>query len=154
MSDSTVNFKLLRHALATIRHRADKTLSNSTEGFEGFELGNGVRIPAHHLDHIGEVLIYAAKNLDPKMTQLPEGRDKSWKARIVLFHQIIESLDHAFSDNIEVLEESVYRLLQGPIADAMTHIGQLAMLRRCAASPVERENHYQAHIKSIDRSRS
>jgi hypothetical protein len=40
------------------------------------------------------------------------------------------------------------RLLQGPFSDAMTHAGQLALLRRLAGAPVPPENFIVANIES------
>ena len=38
------------------------------------------------------------------------------------------------------------KLFQGPIADALTHVGQLAMMRRAAGAPVKGENYFVADI--------
>ena len=44
------------------------------------------------------------------------------------------------------LHAPVERLLQGPVADALTHTGQLAMLRRLAGVPIRGESFYDAAI--------
>ena len=37
-------------------------------------------------------------------------------------------------------------MFQGPIADALTHIGQIGMMRRMAGAPVRGENYFKADI--------
>ena len=46
------------------------------------------------------------------------------------------------------LSEGPARLFQGPVADALTHVGQIAMLRRMAVCPISGENYFVAQIET------
>src|SRR6185503_14650582 len=65
------------------------------------------------------------------------------------FHDMLEDLGRHIETGSPLLEGmSAERLLQGPFSDAMTHAGQLAMLRRLAGSPVAPEDFSRAEIRS------
>ena len=64
---------------------------------------------------------------------------------VARFFRSLEALD-AYLASDATLGWSAERLFQGPIADALTHTGQLTMLRRLAGAPVRGENYARAMI--------
>jgi hypothetical protein len=137
--------QLLKHFLAALAYRAQKALRDAPAGFGDFRPQEGVRSPAELVRHMASVLGYAC-------TFFTGGRYRpdplpTLDAEIARFHQMIETLaGHIGSAAPLVDGVTTERLLQGPLADAMTHVGQLAMLRRLAGAPVPPENFVFAEI--------
>ncbi len=136
---------MLVHFLAAIAYRAQKALRGCPDEFGSFSAGNNVRTPAQLVQHITSVLGYARTffiggSFRPE--PLPALSDE-----IERMHQMIESLAEHIRSGAPFLNGlTEERLLQGPLADAMTHVGQLAMLRRLADAPVPPENFIVAEI--------
>src|SRR6267143_733394 len=138
---------LLRHFLAALAYRTQKALRDAPAEFESFQAGDGVRTPKELVCHMTSVLGYArtffigGQYRPEALSSLPE--------EVGRFHEMLEDLNRHIEAGDPLLEDmSAERLLQGPFADAMTHAGQLAMLRRLAGTPVPPENFIVADIKS------
>ncbi|HEU4479329.1 MAG TPA: hypothetical protein VFR80_12490 [Pyrinomonadaceae bacterium] len=137
--------QLLRHFLAALAYRTQKAVREAPSDFDHFRSGPGVRTPAELLCHMTSVLGYArtcfiggAYRPEP----LPSLRDE-----IQRFHEMLESLADHLQNRSPLLEGMTEeRLLQGPFSDAMTHAGQLALLRRLAGTPIPPENFIVADI--------
>jgi hypothetical protein len=137
--------KLLHHFLAALAYRTQKALRDAPADFGHFQGPEGVRTPARMVCHMTSVLGYARTFLvggkywpDP----LP-----SLQEEIVRFHEMVQDLARHIEAGSPFVEGmSAERLLQGPFSDAMTHAGQLAMLRRLAGAPVAPENFIWADI--------
>ena len=136
--------EMLRHFLAALAYRVQKTLRDAPEGFETFSPGNQVRTPHELLCHITSVLGYARTffigGFYPRPVPLELTRD------IATFHDILADLSRHLSHNSPLDGTDEERLLQGPFADAMAHAGQLAMLPRLYGSPIPPENFIVADI--------
>lgn len=139
----------VRHFLAALAYRLQKSIREAPESYWEFQAGEGVRTPRRLVWHINSVLTYAllvlqTGNYDYR-TSLgdldPEGE-------VARFHTTLEALDHELSSRTDLSDETLLRLLQGPLSDAMTHAGQLAVLRRLAGSPVKAENFIKADIRA------
>ena len=135
---------LLRHFLAALAYRTQKALRGSTPAFGDFRAAPGVRTPRELVHHMTGVLGYARTffvggTFEAEL--LP-----SLAAEVARFHEMLESLGHAI-DTAEPNGVTHEQLLQGPLADAMTHAGQLALLRRLAGSPVPAENFLKADVR-------
>lgn len=133
-----------RHTLATLAYRGGKTLAGAPEGFGSYTARPGTRTPGQILAHIGDLLDWAL--------WLCEGEHRwnastplSWDAEVSRFFAGLERLDHRLASD-RPLGCPLEKLFQGPIADALTHVGQLAMLRRMAGAPVRAENYFRADI--------
>ncbi|MCX6594386.1 MAG: hypothetical protein NTZ56_22960 [Acidobacteria bacterium] len=135
---------MLRHVLATLAYRAGKALRGAGPEFARFSAGEGVRTPVEILAHMSDLLDWALSyTLDaPVWVAKPAGE---WEAEVARFHAALETLDERLAA-AEPLKVSQERLFQGPLADALTHTGQLTMLRRMATAPVRPENYFQASI--------
>jgi hypothetical protein len=140
----TAERRLLQHFLAAIAYRAQKALRGAPGAFAEFSAGNNVRTPHELVWHMTGVLGYACTFFRGGVWQ-PD-KLESFAAEIARFHQVLEDLGAALEKDTPVREISMEQLLQGPLADAMTHVGQLAILRRLAGSPVPPENFVRAVI--------
>ncbi len=123
--------KMLRHFLAALAYRTQKALRGAPEDFGSFSIGEGVRTPAELLRHMTSVLGYS-RTFFIGGTYRPEPLP-SLGDEIVRFHELIEDIARLIETG-EPFREGVTpeRMLQGPFSDAMTHAGQLALLRRLA----------------------
>ncbi len=135
---------MLRHTLATLAYRGGKALRGAPAGFAVYRAAPGTRTPGEILAHIGDLLDWGAA--------LAEGRHEwhdspavSWVEGTARFFAGLKALDEALATAAGpgLPAEQVF---QGPIADALTHVGQISMLRRMAGSPVKGENYYKSHI--------
>jgi len=143
MTDDQRN--LLRHFLAALAYRTQKALRGAPAEFGDFNAGSEVRTPNELVRHMTSVLGYARTYFvggQYRPAPLP-----SFLEEIERFHQMLESLSAHIRDGDPLAEQTTCeRLLQGPFSDAMTHAGQLAMLRRLAGIPVPPENFIVADI--------
>lgn len=139
--------ELLRHFLAALAYRTQKALRAAPEEFGNFRVHEGVRTPAELVRHMTSVLGYARTFFiggDYRPAPLPSLKDE-----IKRFHEMLEDISSQLVAGSPLLQEmTAEQLLQGPFSDAMTHAGQLAMLRRLAGSPVPPENFIVADITS------
>ncbi len=138
--------ELLRHTVATLAYRGGKAVRGAPAGFGDFRLREGTRTPAQILSHVGDVLDWAlaiARGEEVWKDAAP----LAWEAEIARFFEGLGRFD-AYLASAAPLSGSPERLFQGPIADALTHVGQIAMLRRLAGSPVKGENYFRAEIRA------
>lgn len=136
---------LLRHFLGAIAYRTQKALRDAPPGFEQFRAADGIRTPSQIVRHMTSVLGYAGTFYIGGMDRPDELPSLEEEAR--RFHGMLKELAHHIEAGTELRDGMTpERLLQGPLADAMTHAGQLAMLRRLAGSPVPPENFIVAEI--------
>lgn len=144
MSDSKRD--LLRHTVATLAYRAGKTLRGAPAEFAGFRAGTSSRTPAEILAHMGDLLDWACWMAEGEHRWHP-CEPLPWDREVARFFAGLERLDRRLAAP-EPLGFPPEKLFQGPIADALTHTGQLAMLRRLAGSPVRGENYFRAEIEA------
>jgi len=132
----------LRHLLATLAYRGGKCLRDAPEGFARFDACG--KTPVAILAHLGDLLGWSLtlaqgegqwRNQDP----LP------WAEETARFYANLERLDQFLASEAP-LQAEWQRLLAGPLADALTHVGQLAMLRRLAGAPLAPENYFKAAV--------
>ena len=137
---------LLRHFLAALAYRTQKALRDAPPEFDNFQAAGEVRTPVELVRHMTSVLGYARTFFiggHYRPEPLP-----SLKEEIIRFHSMLEELARHIEAGTPLLQGmSAERLLQGPFSDAMTHAGQLAMLRRLAGVPVPPENFIVADIE-------
>ena len=136
--------EMLRQFLASIAYHASKALRNTPDGYPDYELGSGVRTPKSLIHHITGVLTYAHSFFEHYDTTYFD--TMSWDEEIQGFYDVLARLDKSLQEKTPS-EVSQEQLLQGPLSDAMAHVGQLLILRRMAGSPVPSENFIYADIK-------
>jgi len=136
--------ELLRHTLATVAYRAARALEGAPDHFAGFA-GAG-RLPVQILSHMGDLIDWALSVAMGQERWHPT-QPRAWAQEKQRFFESLQTFD-AFLATGGTLHAPVERLLQGPVADALTHVGQLAMLRRLSGSPTHGESFFDADIKA------
>jgi hypothetical protein len=134
----------LRHALATLAYRLGKVLRGTSAGFRDFQAGPTVRTPGQILAHIGDLMDWALSQVEGRK-QWRDSEPRNWEQEIARFFAALEALDQRIADQ-GLGAASAEKLFQSAIADALTHTGQLALLRRMAGIPVRPENYAAADI--------
>jgi hypothetical protein len=136
--------ELLRHALATLAYRGGKTIRNAPEGFATFQAGEGVRTPGQILAHSGDLMDWGLSMAIGRQ-QWHNSEPQPWEKEVERFFAALKKFDDYLASE-ESLHAPVEKLFQGPIADALTHIGQIAILRRLAGESIRAENYFVADI--------
>ena len=136
--------EMLRHALATVAYRGAKAVRNAPAGFAEFHSCDGMRTPGQILAHIGDLFDWALSIAEGKQAW-NDSKPLPWDAEVARFFASLKAFDD-FLVSGEPLQASAEKLFQGPIADALTHVGQISILRRMAEAPVKAENYYRADI--------
>ena len=133
---------MLRHTLATLRFRLGRALDGAPADFGDFR-PTGVRAPVEILAHMGDLMDWALRqaNGSPEWTV---AAPLAWDDGVARFFAALEKLEARVSAGPVACEET--RLFQGPIADALTHTGQIALLRRMQGAPVKPMNYFKAEI--------
>jgi hypothetical protein len=142
--ETSVSRRLLQHFLAAIAYRTQKALRDAPDGFASFRAGTNVRTPHELLWHMTSVIGYARTMLHGGEFQ--PSWVPSFAAEVCRFHETLAALRDDLANPALVARITDEQFLQGPLADAMTHAGQLAMLRRMEGSPVPSENFIFAHV--------
>ena len=136
--------QLLRHTVATLAYRGGKALRGAPAGFESFRAGPTTRAPGEILAHLGDLLDWAL-SLANGQQKWHDSPPLAWDAGADRFFGALEALDGRLADTAP-LGASPEKLFQGPLADSLTHVGQIALLRRLAGAPVRGENYLRADI--------
>jgi hypothetical protein len=135
----------LRHTLATLAYRAAKALSEAPSEFSSFRPGTGSRAAGEILAHMCDLMDWALSQARGKQ-QWRNSKPQSWNQDSKRFFAAVTALDDYLESGAELHTEPG-KLFQGAVADALTHVGQIAMLRRLAGSRVRGENYYRAKIE-------
>jgi hypothetical protein len=141
---STSDRAFLRHTVATLAYRGSKVVRDAPPHFAAFPLEEGSRTPSRILAHVGDLLDWAHWMARGEQ-RWKDSEPLEWDLEVARFFAALERLD-AYLAGEEPLRSSAEQIFQGPIADALTHVGQLAMLRRLVGSPVRGENYAKAAI--------
>jgi hypothetical protein len=137
---------LLRHTVATLAYRGGKAIRGAPAGFAEFRAGESTRTPGQILAHIGDLLDWALSKANAA-TKWRNSQPGGWDKDSERFFAGLEAFDARLASE-KPLGCSAEELFQGPIADALTHVGQICMLRRLAGGPVRGENYAKAKIKA------
>lgn len=142
-TDPTRQF--LRHTVATLAYRGGKVLRDAPDNYPSFRAGETTRTPSQILAHVGDLLDWALSQATGNerwndATPLP------WEQEVERFYNALNALDACLASDVP-LGRSCVQIFQGPVADALAHFGQLAMLRRLAGQPVRGENYAVAEIE-------
>jgi len=135
---------MLRHELATLAYRGGKAVRGAPPEFAAYRLSSTTRTPAEILAHIGDLLDWSLA-LAQGRRDWHDSPPLGWDQEVARFFAALEALDRRLAAN-EPLGCPAEKLFQGPLADALTHVGQLAMLRRLAGCPMRGENYFVAAI--------
>ena len=134
---------VLRHLVATLAYRAAKVLRDAPPGFATASFGDATRRPVLIVAHLGDLMAWAVSQCGGEYVWKAEGGDE-WDVEVDRFFSNLAALDQAIAS--ERFAGSIETLIQAPLADALTHVGQLAMLRGMAGTPIRPESYARAAI--------
>jgi len=144
LPDTISGRDLLRHSVATIAYRAGKIVRDAPQGYVDFKATETTRTPLQILAHIGDLFDWALAISKGQ----PSWRDATplpWPDEVQRFFDALKRFDDYLASS-EPLHASPDKLFQGPVADALNHVGQLAILRRISGDPIRAENYFKADI--------
>lgn len=135
---------LLRHLVATVAFRTRVALADAPPNFAHFRVAESSRTPAETLAHIGDLLIGSKYLLQGEVVLL-RSKPLCWEEEIARFYSTVAELD-SFLDSDASLVHPIENMVQGPIGDALAHVGQIVMLRRIFGSPVCETAYFTAEV--------
>lgn len=136
--------ELLRHTVATLAYRGGKTLKEADAEFGIFHASEKTRAPVEIVAHIGDLLAWGL-SIAKGEESWSGGKPKGWDYEVERFFSGLQKFDDYLASDAPLCCPAE-KLFQGPIADALTHVGQIAMLRRLAGDPMRGENYFVAEI--------
>lgn len=136
--------ELLRHTVATVAYRGGKAIRDASQTFADFKIGENPRTPAQILAHIGDLFDWAL-SIAHGQQKWNNSQPLPWEQEIERLFATLKTFDDFLASAAE-MKVAPEKLFQGPVADALTHVGQLAMLRRLAGVAMRGENYYVAEI--------
>lgn len=139
----------LRHVLVTLAYRFEHTVSDAPPGFAAFDAGGGVRTPLALVRHLRRLVRFAAAQWTGAEFADAEPLDwfhelQGWTADVRAFDALLRARPEPGGDI------GAHQVLQGPLLDATTHVGQLAMLRRMAGAPVAGQVYWKVEMAELD----
>ena len=136
--------QLLRHTVATVAYRAGKALRGAPELFASFKACESSRTPVQVLAHMGDLYDWAMALARGENAWF-DSQPLEWKTEVQRFFATLKKFDDYLASSAP-LHTPAEKLFQGPIADSLSHIGQIAMLRRMANCQIKGENYFVAEI--------
>jgi hypothetical protein len=135
---------LLRHTLATLAYRGGKAIRGAPASFADYSASESSRTPGQILAHLGDLMDWAL-SIAQGQQKWQNSAPLAWEKESERFFTALKKFDdYLASDKALAVPEE--KLFQGPVADALTHVGQIAMLRRMAGSKIKGENYFVATI--------
>ncbi len=134
--------QLLRHAVAALAYRAARALDGAPDHFAGYAAAG--RTPVQILAHMGDLFAWAL-SISVGQEEWHNAQPRPWAEEKTRFFSALKAFDDFLASDVP-LAAPIDRLMQGPVADALTHVGQLAMHRRLSGSPAIGENFFIADI--------
>lgn len=138
--------QMLRHCTATLAYRAGKALRGAPPEFAGFRPEASARTPEQILAHMGDLLDWGLSIAQGRQTW-NNSTPLPWDEEVDRFFSALQRFDD-FLASEQPLDKPAERLFQGPIADALTHVGQLTIVRRLSGAPIRAENYFVAAIEA------
>jgi hypothetical protein len=146
MNSQETSRQMLRHTVATLAYRAGKAIRGAPDSFAIYSTGEKGRTPAQILAHMGDLMDWALSIARGKQ-QWHDSKPLPWAEEVERFHKALKALDDYLASS-QPLGAPPEKLFQGAIADALTHTGQINILRRMAGCPIRAENYYRAEISA------
>ncbi|MGB7069580.1 MAG: hypothetical protein WBD22_08805 [Pyrinomonadaceae bacterium] len=136
--------QLLRHMVGTVWFRGSIALANAPARFAEFRVTEDTRSSAEILAHIGDLLVGSYRLMNGEFVE-PVSKPLPWSEETSRFAAAVKDLD-VFLASDTPLAYPVEQFVQGPIGDALTHVGQIVMLRRIAGVPIQHVPYFSAEI--------
>lgn len=138
------NRELLRHVVATIAFRGGIAIRDVPDHFANLRITAETRSPVEILAHIGDLLVGSHHLLKGEFVEV-RSEPLAWNDEVDRFYSALRQLD-AFLATDSTLAHSPEKMIQGPIGDTLTHVGQIVILRRIACIPVKEESYFAAEV--------
>lgn len=137
--------RVVRHLLAAVAYRASRPLRNAPQGFDRVRAGDDSMTAAELVRHMTNVLAFAVASVGgtPRIQHEP----LEWDGEVRRFYAVLAGLDEQFAVGAHLEPGGDLQLVQGPLADVLTHIGQLNALRRKAGAPIGAESYIRADVR-------
>jgi hypothetical protein len=135
----------LRHAVATVAYRAGKTMRGAPASFATYKVAPSTRTPVEIVAHLGDLFDWALRMARGEM-KWTTATPQPWPAECARLFAALKAFDDHLASPSPIAYE-ITRLFQGPVADALTHVGQLAMLRRLSGAPMKGESYNRADVR-------
>ena len=148
MSDHDPKIGLLRHLIVTVAFRCRVAIANAPEDFAEFRAAKDARSPAETLAHLGDLMAGSLHLLKGEFVELVSV-PLPWEQEVERCFAAMRELDAFLASDPEIAFP-VEKFVQGPIGDALTHVGQIVLLRRISGSPVRAEPYFMADIELGD----
>jgi hypothetical protein len=136
--------ELLRHLVATLAFRGGIAVADAPENFSEFRAGESARSAGETLAHLGDLIQGSLCLMKGEFVYL-QSPPQSWAEDMKRFFAAVEEFDSYLASGAP-LAHPIEKIVQGPIADALTHVGQIVMLRRLAGKPIRAESYFTAEI--------
>jgi hypothetical protein len=134
----------MRHALATLAYRTAKALRGAPDTFASFRAAPESRTPLEIVAHMGDLMDWSLSMVRGQ-ARWNGATPQAWETECARFFESLEAFDSALAGT-EPVPYELTRLFQGPVADALTHTGQLTMLRRLHGAPMKGESYNRADV--------
>jgi len=135
---------VVRVLSATLAYRAAKVLRDVPVGFDMMTVAASARRPVQIVAHLADLMAWGTSLARGGYVWKAAGSE-DWSIEVQRFFDGLAALDREIA-TAPPSAESVVQLIQGPLADALTHVGQLAMLRGIHGAPVRPESYARAEI--------
>jgi hypothetical protein len=136
---------MLRHLVATLAYRASKSMRGANADFAVYRMSPTSRTPVEIVAHMGDLFDWAL-TMAQNRTAWADSPPQPWDLEVARFFAALTTFDQFLATDAPIDEATLQKLAQGPVADALTHTGQLTMLRRAAGSPIKGESYARADI--------
>ena len=143
MAADSLSVSTVRHLVATLAYRASQVLRDAPDGFAEFGSGSATRRPVQIVAHMADLMAWAL-TLARGEYEWKAGGGGEWTHEVTRFFEGLRALDAELESDPRAAD--LEKLIQGPLADALTHVGQLAMLRGMMGAPVRPEAYARAAI--------
>ncbi len=139
----------LRHVLVTVAYRLDHAVTGAPDGFAAFQPSGGARTPHELVRHLRRLVRLATSAWNG--TELVDADPLDWQGELDALDDELRELDALFRRlPVPAGDVGAHQVLQGPLLDAATHVGQLALLRRMAGAPVDRRSFWQVEMPELN----
>lgn len=136
--------ELFRHLVASLAFRAKTAVSGAPPYFADYKISETIRTPGEILAHMGDLLEGSLVLMKGEFISL-DSTPLAWEEEVTRFFSAVKKFDSYLASDAP-LNQPIEKITQGPIADALTHVGQILMLRRAAGVPVESDGYFAAEI--------
>jgi hypothetical protein len=143
-ADIKLDREIIRHTIATIVYRGAKTLRDVSSDFAVFRVNPESRTPVEIVAHMGDIFDWALTIVKGQEVW-HNSQPQVWDHEIARFYESVKKFD-TYLASTSTITCPLEKLIQGPLTDAITHVGQLAMLRRLFGAPIRGENYFVADI--------